>query len=385
MIESTRRQIARNSAPKGIRLLGAGALNGICRWPLRSTCSWTPVSVKIGVNSVCNARCLTCDVGTKNVETPFFRNNTTSELRPDMPFELATRIIDQLSSVRPQICIDSTEPLLYRDLGRLVRYVKSRRMSCLVLTNGLLLADRARKIVDSGLDELVVSIDGPAEVNDSVRRVPGLTEKAFSGIQEMHRLKQRIGGSTGPKIKVNVVISEHTQHTLAELLSTLRDLEAGIAAVTLYHQNFISPEMSDAHNRAWGTELPVTAANCASADPSNVDPDSLAAMVGTVERTDFPFRIRWVPYLRSPVALRRFYTAHLETIGSGRCLAPWMILRVRPDGETGIIARCIELSLGNCCESDILSIFNGAGIRRLRRILLDHGPLPACFRCCGAL
>lgn len=383
MLRTVLTALARNSSPAGARLFALGGMNWLSASCFHSTRSFAPLSVKIGVNSVCNARCLTCDIGTKSELTPFFRNNVVKDT-PEINLDLAKRVVDSLRGVRPRICIDSTEPLLYRDLVPLVRHVKTRRMQSLVLTNGLLLTDRAAGLVDAGLDELVVSIDGPIPVNDRVRGLPGLTERAFEGLREVHRLK-RSGKLGKPALRINTVISSHTQHDVLGLLHELKNLGLGLASVSLYHQNFVSQDMATAHNLRWEHELPVTVSNCEQAAPEAVKTADLAEVVSAVDGEDWPFQVRWVPRLQTERQLRRFYDEHDSLVGSARCLAPWMIMRVRPNGEVGVMGRCFDIPLGNCIDDDLLKIFNGVRFRRFRRLLLDNETMPACKRCCGSL
>jgi MoaA/NifB/PqqE/SkfB family radical SAM enzyme len=383
MIRTALKALARNSSPAGARLMAIGGANWVASSLLRSTRSLAPLSVKIGVNSSCNARCKTCDIGTKTELTPFYTNNIVAEA-PEIDLDLATSVVDALRHARPKICIDSTEPLLYRHLGALVEHVSARHMQSLVLTNGLLLSDRARGLVEAGLDELVVSIDGPAAINDEVRGLPGLTAKAYAGLEEVRRVTADRAGK-GPVLRINAVISAHSQDHLLDLLHELAALEVGLTSVTLYHQNFVSRDMAERHNSTFGIELPVAMSNCEQADPEAVDVSRLAEQVRALQVRPWPFSVRWVPAIEGKDELRRYYSAHHEIVGSSRCLAPWMIMRVKPNGDVGVIGRCFDIPFGNCRDENPLQLFNGVSMRLFRRVLLDNDLMPACTRCCGSL
>ena len=52
------------------------------------------------------------------------------------------------------------EPMLVKDLPRMIRYLKDRGIYVLFNTNGTLLAPKKRReLIDTGLDELRVSLD----------------------------------------------------------------------------------------------------------------------------------------------------------------------------------------------------------------------------------
>ncbi len=69
-----------------------------------------------------------------------------------------------------QVVLTGGEPLLHRDLGTLCRFLHDCGVRVTLLSTGLLLAKRA-DLVAENIDEIIVSIDGPEEVHDQVRRV----------------------------------------------------------------------------------------------------------------------------------------------------------------------------------------------------------------------
>jgi len=77
-----------------------------------------------------------------------------------MSWELFTRIVDQLPSIARVVLHGVGEPMLVKDLPRMVRYLKDRGAYVLFNTNGTVLtARKGRELADSGLDELRVSLD----------------------------------------------------------------------------------------------------------------------------------------------------------------------------------------------------------------------------------
>lgn len=69
------------------------------------------------------------------------------------------------------------EPLLNRDLPRMVAHLKSRGVYVLFNTNATLLTeDWGRRLIEAGLDELRVSVDGA----DPVRMRPSAARRCFT-------------------------------------------------------------------------------------------------------------------------------------------------------------------------------------------------------------
>src|SRR5689334_15732292 len=97
----------------------------------------------------CNLLCTTCP-------------RTYADLEPqaDMSWELFTSIVDQVPNVARVVLHGVGEPMLVRTLPRMIRYLKDRGIYALFNTNGTLLTPKKHQaLIDTGLDELRVSLD----------------------------------------------------------------------------------------------------------------------------------------------------------------------------------------------------------------------------------
>ena len=118
-----------------------------------------------------------------------------------MSWELFTRIVDQVPNIARVVLHGVGEPMLVKDLPRMVRYLKERGAYVLFNTNGTVLTPRkGRELADTGLDELRVSLDaadaatfrivrGKDYFNRIVRNVRAFTEmQAREGLDHAARL-----------------------------------------------------------------------------------------------------------------------------------------------------------------------------------------------------
>ncbi|MFM9847005.1 MAG: radical SAM/SPASM domain-containing protein [Hyphomicrobiaceae bacterium] len=108
-----------------------------------------PVCLYLETTNRCNLLCTTCP-------------RTYEELEPpaDMSWELFTRIVDQVPDIARVVLHGIGEPMLVKDLPRMIRYLKARGAYVLFNTNGTVLSARnGRQIAEAGLDELRVSLD----------------------------------------------------------------------------------------------------------------------------------------------------------------------------------------------------------------------------------
>src|SRR5271165_6267093 len=108
-----------------------------------------PVCLYLEVTNRCNLLCETCP-------------RTFEELEPpaDMSWDLFTKIVDQVPNVARVVMHGVGEPMLVKNLPEMIRYLKTRGIYTLFNTNGTLLTPRKQKeLIETGLDELRVSLD----------------------------------------------------------------------------------------------------------------------------------------------------------------------------------------------------------------------------------
>src|ERR1700724_3495895 len=111
-----------------------------------------PVCLYLETTNRCNLLCTTCPRTFEALEPP-----------GDMSWELFTTIVDQFPRIARVVLHGVGEPMMVRALPRMIRYLKDRGTYVLFNTNGTLLSERkGRELIESGLDELRVSLD-PAE------------------------------------------------------------------------------------------------------------------------------------------------------------------------------------------------------------------------------
>jgi MoaA/NifB/PqqE/SkfB family radical SAM enzyme len=108
-----------------------------------------PVCLYLETTNRCNLLCTTCP-----------RTYDALEPEADMSWELFTRIVDQVPSIARVVLHGVGEPMLVKELPRMIRYLKARGAYVLFNTNGTVLtAKKGRELCDTGLDELRVSLD----------------------------------------------------------------------------------------------------------------------------------------------------------------------------------------------------------------------------------
>ena len=118
---------------------------------------------------------------------------TYEELEPpaDMSWELFTSIVDQIPDLQRAVLHGVGEPMLVKNLPKMVRYLKDRGTYVLFNTNGTVLNERnGRALIEAGLDELRVSLDAVEREVLSGRPRQGLLQPHP---QERPRIPQSAG------------------------------------------------------------------------------------------------------------------------------------------------------------------------------------------------
>ncbi|MCZ6492384.1 MAG: radical SAM protein [Acidobacteria bacterium] len=150
----------------------------------------------------CNLRCVHCRATATELSSP-----------DDLSYEESVQIIDQLAEYAPLILVLSGgEPLFRGDLFRLARRATERGIRVALGTNGTLItAEVARKIKESGVRRVAISLDGAdAATHDSFRGIPGAFDRAIEGFQHLKRL--------GMSMQINTSVAKHNAAQLPQTL-----------------------------------------------------------------------------------------------------------------------------------------------------------------------
>jgi MoaA/NifB/PqqE/SkfB family radical SAM enzyme len=82
------------------------------------------------------------------------------------------------------VVLTGGEPLLNRELDAICGFFRDLGLRVTLLTTGLLLQKKA-DIVASGVDDIIISIDGPPDVHNRIRRVSGAFQTIQKGVMEV--------------------------------------------------------------------------------------------------------------------------------------------------------------------------------------------------------
>src|SRR5215469_7766972 len=192
-----------------------------------ATAAQMPVCLYLETTNRCNLLCTTCP-------------RTYEELEPpaDMSFELFVSIVDQVPGLARAVLHGVGEPMLVKDLPKMVRYLKDRGVYVLFNTNGTVLGERnGRALIAAELDELRVSLDASNRESFKAIRGRDYFGRIVRNVRAFRELQER-EAHTKPQVSVWLT---GLRETVAELPAFVKvAAESGIKEVYLQRLVFFA-------------------------------------------------------------------------------------------------------------------------------------------------
>jgi radical SAM protein with 4Fe4S-binding SPASM domain len=185
---------------------------------LRKVVHWgKPVSVSLEPANLCNLRCPECPSGSGEL------TRTRGMLAP----ELFRSAIGQLSPELAYLTLYfQGEPYLHPGFAELVRYAKSNKLYVVSSTNGHFLdRETALETVRSGLDKLIVSVDGGDQESYAAYRTGGSLDKVVEGLRHLADAKNALA-SRKPKTIIQCLLLRTNQHQKEAIRKLAKDVNA---------------------------------------------------------------------------------------------------------------------------------------------------------------
>ena len=262
--------------------------------------------------------------------------------------------------------------MLHEGCVDLIKYIKGRGMHCLMITNGLLIEDRAKDIVESGLDELNVSLDGDAGIHDVIRGSPGAFNKIMAGLQKIKSIKAQTK-ALKPLVNLQCTITKYNYKNLESMLRVASD--AGANSLTFHNLIFLDRETLERQKEC------DKALGCSSTDwegfafEPEIDPEMLYVKMEKILSKKYPFAVDLYPNFS-----RRELIGYYTRSPSKACLSPWIAAYIFPDGE---VKPCLNFSysFGNALKERFTELWNNGKALKFRSFLKEKKAFPACCRC----
>jgi radical SAM protein with 4Fe4S-binding SPASM domain len=174
-----------------------------------------PFTISVEPTTSCNLRCPECPSGLRK----FSRDTGMISL------EMFHQVIDQLHpDLFYLILYFQGEPYLNPLFFHMVEYAGKMKIYTATSTNAHFLTDSlARKTVESGLDRIIISLDGLDQETYEKYRVGGSMEKVIEGTRNLVRWKRELKSKT-PYIILQFIVFSTNEHQVPALRNLAKDL-----------------------------------------------------------------------------------------------------------------------------------------------------------------
>lgn len=183
-------------------------LNRPIQWGLPMTLSFEPTTA-------CNLRCPECPSGLRS----FTRE--TGNLKKDF----FTNTINQLSNnLLYLIFYFQGEPYINPDFLEMVQYANDKGLYTITSTNGHFLSEEnCQKTIDSGLDRIIISVDGTTQETYESYRKGGKLATVIAGAKTLVETKKKLKSST-PHIIFQFLVVKPNEHQIPEIYKLAKEL-----------------------------------------------------------------------------------------------------------------------------------------------------------------
>ncbi len=181
-----------------------------------------PICISFEPTTSCNLRCPECPSGLRS-----FTRATGMLGQP-----LFQNVIDQLAPTLSYLTFYfQGEPYLHPQFLDMVQYAASKNIYTATSTNAHYLKDEnARLTVESGLDRLIISIDGTTQDTYQSYRVGGSLEKVIEGARNIIAWKKKLKSST-PHVMFQFLVVKPNEHQIPEVYTLAKQI--GVDQVVL--------------------------------------------------------------------------------------------------------------------------------------------------------
>lgn len=166
-----------------------------------------PAAISVEPTTSCNLRCPECPSGLRSFSRP-------TGMLSSQVFE---KIIDQLKENLLYLTFYfQGEPYLHPNFTEMLGYAHRQKIFTSTSTNAHFLNDEnAQKTVLSGLNRLIISIDGTDQQSYEAYRIGGKLEKVLAGTQNLLRFRKELKAKT-PEIVFQFLVVRPNEHQIED-------------------------------------------------------------------------------------------------------------------------------------------------------------------------
>jgi pyrroloquinoline quinone biosynthesis protein E len=178
--------------------------------------SISPRSIQIESTTRCNLKCTMCEI------------SYWTEPGGDLQAENVRKMVEHLPGLKRVDLTGIGEALMNRGFFDTLRFLKSRGMYVTLNDNFTLMTEEAaRRIVELGVDQIFLSLDGATKETYERIRVGANFEKVVGNARRLIQIKRQMRKKR-PEVKVNMVVCASNYRELPEIVELAHDIGIGM-------------------------------------------------------------------------------------------------------------------------------------------------------------
>jgi len=191
----------------------------IVEWEMmmgRSFLRGYPYQLVIDPSNICLLRCPLCFTGRKNLGRP----------QGQISFDLFKKVIDELGRFGLHVFLHNWgEPLLHKDIYEFIRYASEANLGTTLSSNlsFQMSEEAAEKLISSGLENLIVSLDGASRRTYEIYRIGGNFDQVVSNICLLARKKKELSKKL-PLLEWQFLMMRHNEEEISEAQHKFQEL-----------------------------------------------------------------------------------------------------------------------------------------------------------------
>lgn len=183
-----------------------------------------PFQLTLEPGNVCNLRCPLCPTPKREARLP------SGILR----YDDACKIIERFPYTVQLILSNWGEPFLNKEIFRIIRFAKERDIHVHIESNFTLFDEKkSHELVASGLDVLVVALDGATQETYERYRVGGRIADVLANVRTLRRVQDELGDRR-TEVRWKFVVNRYNEHEIESARGMARELGMTFDTVTIW-------------------------------------------------------------------------------------------------------------------------------------------------------
>lgn len=304
--------------------------------------SFLPPCLFIEVTNRCNLTCPTCPLGTDMAYNGYGK--------ADITFEQFKKIINQVPSLVYVTLQGVGEPLLNKDIMKMIKYCTDKGISTYINTNGTILTEnKSQELIEAGLSNFSISINSFDEKVFAETRSGASIKKISENIKRFIEIK-RSKNAKKPIVSFRAILMKETEPHMEDLVFKSNELGIDVLYIQLFMSIVADKSLCE----------------------SSLKKDEIEAFASKLEK--------WKKQINMQIITESF--GHSSN-NLGQCNLPWFSPNVTAEG---FITPCCTinnpsiLNMGNVFEMPFEQIWNSDKFVEFRGDFYKKQP-KACIGC----